>query len=176
MSGRNTCETDLSCADSPLSTTGSVIGILTLAYALFITIMYQINALAGVDTEINDFIDRAKGEWESLERAVRLLDEFEDRIPESTRRDVRSTSQEAASIIRYDESPRFTAEGAEFEWMPWSLRRLLRRSDFLRRKKKVINDHQKVIEKRMQVEGMCIQALNRLVFFLFRKMIIFGPG
>jgi hypothetical protein len=168
--------TELSCADSPLSTTGSVIGILTLAYALFLTIVFQMNAIAGVDTEIDEFIDRLRGEYESLKRAVKLLDEFEDRIPQTTRRSLGFTAQEAANIVLNDASPPLLAEGADFKWMPWSLRRLFRRSDFLRRKKTIINDHQKVIEKRMHVEGMCSQALIRLVIFLFRKMIIFGLG
>ncbi|EKV04671.1 hypothetical protein PDIG_41430 [Penicillium digitatum PHI26] len=159
MPGRNTCVTELSCADSPLSTTGSVIGILTLAYALFLTIMFQMNAIAGVDTEIDEFIDRLRGEYESLKRAVKLLDEFGDRIPQTTRRNVGFIAQEATNIVLNDASPPLLAEGADFEWMPCSLRRLFRRSDFLRRNKTVFNDHQKVIEKRMQVEGMCSQAL-----------------
>lgn len=150
--------------------------ILTLAYAVFFTIMFQMNALASVDTEIDEFIDRLRGEYESLKRTVELLGEFEGRITESRIRNLRFTAQEAADIVINDASPPLLSEGADFEWLPWSLRRLFRRSDFLRRKEKVINDHQKVIEKRMQVEGMCSQALNRLVKFVFQKMIIFGPS
>ena len=171
MSGQNTCVTELSCADSPLSTTGSVIGVLPLAYAVLFTIVFQINALARVDTEIDEFIYRLRGEYESLKRIVELLEEFEGRIPESRKRNLRFIAQEAANIVIYDASPRLLSEGADVGWLPWTLRRLFRRTDFLRRKKeKVINDHQKVTEKRMQVERICSQALNRLVKFVFQAL------
>jgi hypothetical protein len=117
-----------------------------------------------------------KGEYESFKRAKILVHEFKDRIPESTRRNVEFTLLEAAVILRNNATPPLLAEGANFGWMPRSLRRLFRRSDFLRGKEKVIEDHQKILEKRMQVEGICSQALNRFVISLIRKMIIFGPG
>lgn len=47
---------------------------------------------------------------------------------------------------------------------------------FLRKKEKVNNDLRNVIEKRVHVEGMCSKALNRLVNFVFRTMIILGLG
>lgn len=50
--------------------------------------MFQINTLASVDTEIDEFIDRLRGEYKSLKRTVELLKEFGGRIPESRKRNL----------------------------------------------------------------------------------------
>jgi hypothetical protein len=103
------------------------------------------------------------------------LTEFEDRIPEPISHKLRFTAQEAANIVRNSATPIIASEAPDCEWLPWSLRRLFRRNNFLRKKENVNTGLRTIIEKRVQVEGMCSSALNRLVF-VFQTMIILGLG
>jgi len=56
----------LSCADSPLSITGNVIGILTFAYAILITLAYRTKQLASANEEMSLFLQRASSELDAF--------------------------------------------------------------------------------------------------------------
>lgn len=172
MSGNNTCVTELSCADSPLSTTGNIIGILTLAYAILVTIVFQANALANVDKEIKELGPRLEAEYESLKRTSELFREFQDRFPEPITSKVDFTTKHAASIITHHAFTILLPEAYGYRWVPWSLRRLFRRNTFLINKRKLNSALGTAIEKRLEIEGMCSSALNRLVDFVFQTIIM----
>lgn len=163
MSDNNTCVKELSCADSPLSMAASIIGILTLAYAVLITILFQLNALAGVEMDTDVFIRRLREELESMQRNNALLSEYIDRIPEATTSKVKLTTEEAAKIVTARTVKKIFPRAPGPRWLPWSLRRLFRRNTFLMNKQKLDSDIRTVIEKRLQAEEMCRSALNRLV-------------
>lgn len=172
MSGNNTCVTELSCADSPLSTTGNIIGILTLAYAVFVTVAFQANALANVDKEIKELGLRLEAEYESLKRTSEMFQEFKDRIPEAIASKVDFTTTHAASIITHHTFIILSPEAYGYKWVPWSMRRLLRRNTFLRNKQKLNSALGTAIEKRLEIERIYSSAFNRLVDIEFRTIIM----
>ncbi|KAJ5746579.1 hypothetical protein N7520_011761 [Penicillium odoratum] len=66
----------LDCADSPLSTTGNVIGILTFAYAIFITLLYRSKILMKAKDESKKFYIRAERLHGSLVEAQKRLEAY----------------------------------------------------------------------------------------------------
>lgn len=74
MSQSASDQTVLDCADSPLSVAGNVIGVLTLAYAVIITLIYRTKTLVKAKDESKRFYKRAEGAHSSLLEAKRRLD------------------------------------------------------------------------------------------------------
>lgn len=64
----------LDCSDSPLSVAANVIGVLTLAYAVLITVIYRTNTLVKSKDESQRFYKRAETAHNSLVQAKRRLD------------------------------------------------------------------------------------------------------
>lgn len=74
MPGNSNCVQIMSCADSPLSMTGSIIGILTFAYAIFFMAIFYANGFASANKEIEWFKRRLSREGASLELTKELLE------------------------------------------------------------------------------------------------------
>ncbi|KAA8648830.1 uncharacterized protein ATNIH1004_004715 [Aspergillus tanneri] len=74
----------LSCADSPLSITGNIIGILTFAYAVLITLVYRTKQLASANEEMGLFLQRASSELDAFlaarERLMKHLPVFPTKL------------------------------------------------------------------------------------------------
>jgi hypothetical protein len=66
----------LDCSDSPLSITGNVIGILTFAYAIFITLVYRSKTLIKAKDESKRFYIRAERVHSSLVEAQKRLEAY----------------------------------------------------------------------------------------------------
>ncbi|KAJ5994060.1 hypothetical protein N7451_009784 [Penicillium sp. IBT 35674x] len=140
--------------------------ILTLAYAVLVTIVFQVDALAGVNREIQELIPRLEAESESLTRTMELFREFRDEIPEQIASKIDFTKTLAATTYSGQIPRIFLPKLFGPEWVPWQLRRLLRRNTFLRNKHK-LNSALGNIERRLEIEGVCSSALNRLVAICF---------
>jgi hypothetical protein len=72
----------LSCADSPLSTTGNIISILTLAYAILVTAIFHINRLLDAERHQRDFQHRFLDEYMAFESVSHWLQGISHLIPE----------------------------------------------------------------------------------------------
>jgi hypothetical protein len=66
----------LDCSDSRLSMTGNVIGILTFAYAIFITLLYRSKTLIKAKDESKRFYIRAERVYRSLIEAQKRLEAY----------------------------------------------------------------------------------------------------
>lgn len=64
----------LDCSDSPLSVAGNVIGVLTLAYAVLITVIYRTRTLVKAKDESKKFYKRAERAHSALIESKRRLD------------------------------------------------------------------------------------------------------
>lgn len=73
MASNSICEAVLSCGDSALSITGSLIGILTFAYALIITVLYRTRALENADQDIQYFGRHIEREIRSFRSSIKWL-------------------------------------------------------------------------------------------------------
>lgn len=80
----------VSYTDSPLSITGNIIGILTLAYAIVITLLYYCYQLSKSTSDLRCYIDSVNDEFKSLGSAVDRLIPYIDRLPEHLAGRVRS--------------------------------------------------------------------------------------
>ncbi|KAJ5192306.1 hypothetical protein N7449_008448 [Penicillium cf. viridicatum] len=76
MSHNPTTSPVLDCSDSPLSITGNVIGILTFAYAIFITLLYRSKKLTKAKDESKRFYIRAERVHSSLIEAQKRLEAY----------------------------------------------------------------------------------------------------
>ncbi|OQD83924.1 hypothetical protein PENSOL_c133G02458 [Penicillium solitum] len=76
MSHNPTTSPVLDCSDSPLSITGNVIGILTFAYAIFITLLYRSKTLIKAKDESKRFYIRAERVHSSLIEAQKRLEAY----------------------------------------------------------------------------------------------------
>ncbi|OQE11323.1 hypothetical protein PENFLA_c072G10515 [Penicillium flavigenum] len=76
MSHNPTTSPVLDCSDTPLSITGNVIGILTFAYAIFITLLYRSKTLIKAKDESKRFYIRAERVHSSLIEAQKRLEAY----------------------------------------------------------------------------------------------------
>jgi hypothetical protein len=76
MSHNSTTSPVLDCSDSPLSITGNVIGILTFAYAIFLTLLYRSKTLVKAKDESKRFYIRAERLYSSLVEAQKRLETY----------------------------------------------------------------------------------------------------
>jgi hypothetical protein len=76
VSHNSTTSPVLDCSDSPLSITGNVIGILTFAYAIFLTLLCRSKALVKAKDESKRFYIRAERLYSSLVEAQKRLEAY----------------------------------------------------------------------------------------------------
>ncbi|OQD98391.1 hypothetical protein PENSOL_c009G07929 [Penicillium solitum] len=67
MAWNSSCQPVLSCEDSPLAITGSLIGIITLAYAIIITVLYRTQELGNANEDIKRIGGQIRREYISLD-------------------------------------------------------------------------------------------------------------
>jgi hypothetical protein len=72
------CQEVLSCNDSPLSVTGNIIGILTFAGAILISIQVYVNAMRNAERNMFEMTDTFRSRLGEADRFVRKLQEQSD--------------------------------------------------------------------------------------------------
>jgi hypothetical protein len=144
---------ELSCDDSPLSVTGSIIGILTLAYAILATIVFLTTSLAGASQEKRQFAARLEGEIKSLELLIELLRNSSHLVPNDNgvaRRLDRRLDQ-ATKIIQDVMRQVF---GDVFEWESPHRRHFRSRARFLSEKENLSQHFDHIVSHRTQLEAV----------------------
>ena len=74
------CQDVLSCEDSPLSVTGNIIGILTFAGALMISIQVYVNAMMNADRNMFEITNTFRSRVDEVESLKHKLQENSGRI------------------------------------------------------------------------------------------------
>jgi hypothetical protein len=149
----------ISCADSPLSITGSIIGILTLVYAIVITLLYYCYQLAKSTSDLRRYIDSVKDELESLISAVDRLVPYVDRLPEHLAGRVVSAVVGAKNF--YAE---YHHDLASFRHDSSSLGvQLVHRSLFIAMKNELAERQGKATQMRIKLDGIYNAVIQRSV-------------
>ncbi|CEL10913.1 hypothetical protein ASPCAL14020 [Aspergillus calidoustus] len=144
---------ELSCDDSPLSVTGSIIGILTLAYAILATIVFLTTSLAGASQEKRQFAARLEGEIKSLELLIELLRNSSHLVPNDNgvaRRLDRRLDQATKTI----QDVMRQVFGDVFEWESPHRRHFRSRARFLSEKENLSQHFDHIVSHRTQLEAV----------------------
>ncbi|KAL2842617.1 hypothetical protein BJX68DRAFT_270552 [Aspergillus pseudodeflectus] len=154
MSNNNTQIQRLSCDDSPLSITGSIISIATLAYAVILTIVLYVRAFASVNEDRLEFGDRLFGEIHSLKFVMDLLQEYLAATPPQVATQVQRWLFEASEafdhVMHRLEGGREGTLGSG----DGSRQDFINRARFVADRKGLDEDFAKVAVKRTQLEGV----------------------
>ncbi|KAL2844079.1 hypothetical protein BJY01DRAFT_248324 [Aspergillus pseudoustus] len=162
MSSNITGCQELSCDDSPLSMTGSIIGILTFAYAIAITAIFYANAFLSAETERGQFQSRLKSEVQSLELVLDLLRNYAPMVPDTDAfaRKIEPWLVQAARSIQ-EVQPRVIlvpGGGDDEKSRRW---RFLNRARFVGDKEQLSKDFADIAAKRTQLEGVYQGVMTR---------------
>lgn len=159
MAQNSTYVQTISCADSPLSITGNIIGILTLAYAIVITLLYYCYQLSKSTSDLRCYIDSVNDEFKSLGSAVDRLIPYIDRLPEHLAGRVRSAVVDAKDL-----KGEFDSYLAFFMHENSSSRsQLVRGSLFIAMKNKLAEKQGKATQTRIKLEGIYNAVIRRSV-------------
>ncbi|OQE46364.1 hypothetical protein PENCOP_c001G00340 [Penicillium coprophilum] len=93
MAGNTSAVQILSCDDSPLSTTGNIIGILTLAYAISVTVMIYTNRILDAEKGMREFSHRFLDEYAAFESVAHWLQSISHLIPEELQSEASQSQQ-----------------------------------------------------------------------------------
>lgn len=159
MALNSTCEAVLSCGDSPLSVTGSVVGIFTFAYALIITILYRTRELGNADQEIQYLgrqIEREVRSFGSSIKWMRTLCETDDRSFEFW--DAANSLVKEAEII-FQKSEKLFRHSMDGNYPKWRL--LLERGRFLSRKTEIQKYLGDILQIRSSLEAKSQELASR---------------
>jgi hypothetical protein len=144
---------ELSCDDSPLSVTGSIIGILTLAYAILATIAFLTTSLAGAAREKRQFAARLEDEMKSLELLIELLRNSSHLVPNDNgvARRLDHRLDQATKTIQDVLRQVF---GDVFEWESPHRRHFRSRARFLSEKDNLAQHFDSIVSHRTQLEAV----------------------
>lgn len=159
MASNSTCEAILSCGDSALSITGSLIGILTFAYALIITVLYRTRALGNADQDIQYFGRQIEREIRSFRSSIKWLQSLHeaDDKPLEVWDAASSLIQEAERIFQEAEKLfRPTMDGKYPKW-----RLLLEKGRFLSRKTEIQKYLGDILQIRSNLEAKSQELASR---------------
>src|SRR6266536_4070345 len=99
MSQNASCVQTLLYTDSPLSIAENVIGILTLIYAVIITLYFYTSQLADIEDDIHNFSHDLETETESITSTLRRLKDKFPNIPYKLRARLERTVKESKNLI-----------------------------------------------------------------------------
>lgn len=159
MASNSTCEAVLSCGDSALSITGSLIGILTFAYALIITVLYRTRALGNADQDIQYFgrqIEREIRSFRSSIKWLQSLHEADDKPLEGW--DAASSLIQEAERI-FQESEKLFRPTMDGNYPKWRL--LLEKGRFLSRKTEIQKYLGDILQIRSNLEAKSQELASR---------------
>lgn len=160
MAQNSTYAQMISCADSPLSITGNIIGILTLAYAIVITLLYYCYQLSKSTSDLRCYIDSVRDELNSLESALDRLIPYIDRLPKHLADRV---SSDVANVkifyAEYNSDLEFLREHGGSS----SRSRLVRGGLFIAKKNELAERQGKATQMRIKLDGIYNAVIQRLV-------------
>lgn len=160
MAQNSTYAQMISCADSPLSITGNIIGILTLAYAIVITLLYYCYQLSKSTSDLRCYIDSFRDEVNSLELALYRLIPHIDRLPEHLARRV---SSDVANVNIFYEECKSDMEFLTGHGSSSSRSQLVRGGLFIAKKNELAERQGKATQMRIKLDGIYNVAIQRLV-------------
>lgn len=155
MAQNTSCVQVLSCTDSPLSMTGSIIGILTLAYTIIITLFYFGHQFARSESDLHDYIHSFQGDAESLSAAVERLFQYHDKIPEPLAGTVMKAVHEAKAFCE-----EFSHELKSFEFNFRQVSHVYK-SYFIIKRKKLREKIAESKQMRNKVDGLYNTVIQR---------------
>lgn len=159
MAQNSTYAQTFSCADSPLSITGNIIGILTLAYAIIITLLYYCYQLSKSTSDLRCYIDSANDEFKSLGSAVDRLIPYIDRLPSHLAGRVNLAVAEARKFyLDFDSSLAFFRHENSS-----SRSQLVRGGLFIAMKNELAERQGKATQMRITLEGIYNAVIQRSV-------------
>lgn len=159
IASNSSCQPVLSCADSPLSITGNVVGILTLAYAIIITVLYRLQELRNADQDSRRIFRELEKEFVSQESTINWMkDLLKDKSPSSQLETVvRRSKLEVNTILT--ESSKLLADYTDPEPRNWRL--LLERGRFVTRKAEFQQHLDDMLRVRLNLEALSQDLTNR---------------
>jgi hypothetical protein len=164
----------LSCADSPLSVTGNIIGILTLVYAVILTLYLYASQLADVEDDVRRFSHDLETETQWVGSTIhKLEDKFGD-IPQESRDRLENTLNQFKKLVNESEALLaplllapfyYQSESTSFyqrsERSKWSL--LVMRGRFIAKKAEMEAMLKRVADMRGNVDGIYNALIQRYV-------------
>lgn len=159
MASNSSCHQVLSCGDSPLSITGNLIGILTFAYAIIITVLYRTQELGNANQDIMRIAGQIEREFFSLQSTVNLIKELlrdNDLFAE-----VRSRASDSIreAEVAFQESVALLRPSPHYEPRKWKL--MIERGRFLSRKADIQKRLDDILRIRSNLEALSQGLANR---------------
>lgn len=159
MALNSSCQPILSCEDSALSITGSLIGILTLAYAIFITVLYRTQELGNANEDIQRIARRIQREFLSLRSSFGWAEDLRDSIdmPDEFWRVADGLLKEADATFNNSLKLLIPSVGRDHRiWRVW-----VQRGRFLSRKADIQQDLDDMLRIRSSMDAICQETANR---------------
>lgn len=159
MAWNSSCQPVLSCEDSPLAITGSLIGIITLAYAIIITVLYRTQELGNANEDIKRIGGQIRREYISLDSLHKWI------------RDLHGTTEMsheiyylAEALVKearkvFEDSVKLLGPSVHRDSRMWKL--LVERGRFLSRKTEIQKDLDDILRIRSSLEAICQELANR---------------
>ncbi|KAJ5384034.1 hypothetical protein N7517_001945 [Penicillium concentricum] len=159
MAGNTSSIQILSCDDSPLSTTGNIIGILTLAYAIFVTAIFYATRILDAEKDLQEFGHRFLDEFTAFESVAHWLQSVSHLIPDELQPEA-SQSQQYHHLENLAHKVR--ADLAEKDSLPlWIL--LGRRGYFLAQKVEAEDKLKQIVQLRKKRQMFCLRVTQAII-------------